>query len=148
MNVMDEVDVLGLFRLDFSSFEYEDFISSYSVVLAQAVESDFESCTDLLFFSSFINAISDFQKETFCCYDISEVELSNYIFLKYNQVISTPKERLESVDILFIETFCCQQALGQLYPSDFTQELVCTMYQNVYHVDQVVNDLPKQKILQ
>lgn len=148
MNVMDEVDVLGLFRLDFSSFAYEDFISSYSLALTEASTSDFEWCTDLLFFSSFIHAVSDFQKETFCCYDILEEELSNYIFLKYNQVVSMPKERLDSVDILFIETFYCQQALGQLYPRDFTQEFVCTMYQNVYHVDQVVNDLPKQKVLQ
>lgn len=147
MRITDEVDVFGIFQLDSNNFEYNEFITNYSYMLAEASTSEFEWCTDLLFLSSIVAAIENYQQSTFDCSDITDFELNSYVMLKYQQVCQTSSEYLQPVDQLFVETFLCQQNLNQIYSMEFTQDLVCSMYRTVYQAEQIALISPRQKIM-
>lgn len=146
MRITDEVDIFRIFQLDSNNFEYKKFLKNYSYVLTEFSYSNFEECTDLLLFSSFINTISEFQKDTFSYCDILGEDLASYIFVKYNQVVDTPKELLQISDILFINTVMCEQKLNRYYSRKITQELIVTMFENVYHAEKVLATSAKQKL--
>lgn len=147
MRIADEVDVFGLFQLDSNNFEYNEFLTNYSYMLAEASTSEFDWCTDLLFLSSVVTSIENYQRSTFECSEITDTELNSYVMLKYQQVSHMPINYLQPIDQLFVETFLCQQNLEKLYSTEFTQDLVGAMYRTVYQAEQISAISPRQKIM-
>lgn len=147
MKIADEVDIFGIFQLDSNNFEYNEFLTNYSYMLAEASTSEFDWCTDLLFLSSVVTSIENYQHNTFEFSEITDIELNSYVMLKYEQVSHMPSDYLQPVDQLFVEAFLCHQNLNQLYSTEFTQDLICSMYRTVYQAEEISAISPRQKIM-